>query len=45
MYEKGFLPNGTGWMNQPNKFIEVMAFIDSELSKHQREMEQKNGRK
>lgn len=45
MYKNGFLPNNNGWFSQPNKFIQMMTFIDQEIIRHQREMEEKNGRK
>lgn len=43
MYKNGFLPDSGGWLRQTNKFTEVMAFIDAEISKHNQAVN--NGRK
>lgn len=32
-FEKGFLPNSGGWMNQPLKFIQAMRIIRQEVTK------------
>ena len=45
MFKNGFLPNSGGWLQQANKFNEVMQFIDNELELHKKEQEAKNGRK
>lgn len=45
MYKKGFLPSSGGWLQQSNKFLLVMTFIDQELSKHENEMAVRDGRK
>jgi len=34
MFQKGLLPNAGGWMQQSNKFIEVMFFLDAEIKRH-----------
>lgn len=44
MYKNGFLPNANGWMQQSNKFIEVVEFIDLQLSNYRNELENKHGR-
>lgn len=42
MMEKGFLPNGNvGWINQTNKFLQMMTFIENNIL----EEKQKNARK
>lgn len=33
--QKGILPDTGGWMDQTNKFIEVMQFIQGELNKRE----------
>lgn len=43
MFKNGFLPNKGGWMQQSFKFIQIMSFIDSEITKHQQQMAVKNG--
>lgn len=43
MFKNGFLPNVGGWLNQGNKFIEAMIFIDEEVTKAKNEV--KNVRK
>ncbi len=32
-FEKGFLPNPGGWLNQPLKFIQVIRVIEAEIAK------------
>lgn len=32
-YEKQFLPNGQGWINESNKYLQAMMLIESTLSK------------
>ena len=32
MFKMGFLPNQGGWLNQSNKFIEVMQFINIKIN-------------
>ena len=32
MFKSGFLPNNGGWLQQTNKFIQFMTYIDSEVS-------------
>ena len=39
MYKSGFLVNGNGWINQSNKYIEIMLFIDNQLDRYKRELE------
>jgi hypothetical protein len=41
MFKNGFLPNAGGWLEQSNKFIEVMCFIEAKVAEFQREA---NGR-
>ena len=31
MSKMGILPNGTAWLNETNKFIEIMCYIDKIL--------------
>lgn len=45
MFKHGFLPNKNGWLEQSNKLIEMITFIDGEITKHQKEVEEKNARK
>lgn len=40
MFKNGFLPNEGGWLRQPNKFIQAMLFIDSEIDRER----SKNGK-
>jgi len=42
--EKGILPVARGWMEQTNKYIEIMDYIDGEVRNHIREEGAKNGR-
>ncbi len=44
-YEKSILPNGNGWMNESNKYIESMLLIDNEFGriKNEEERKSKNG--
>jgi hypothetical protein len=37
MFEKGYLPNPGGWLEQPMKFSEIMFFIDNLIAKMQKE--------
>ena len=41
-YKNGIMPNNNGWIEQTNKFNEVMLFIDNKINEHQKEQ---NGRK
>lgn len=45
MFKNGFLPEQGGWINQSNKFIEIVNFIDNKINIHNKEMSDKNGRK
>lgn len=40
----GILPNDGGWLDQPNKFIEAMNFIESEINKSVKEDGRKQSR-
>jgi hypothetical protein len=31
LYEKGFLPNGKGWIEESQKFIEAMQIVENEF--------------
>lgn len=44
MFKAGFLPSNGGWLNQTNKYIEIMNFLDSEITKFNKEQEVNNGR-
>lgn len=33
LYDKGFLPNGDGWLKESHKFIQAMMLLDSEFKK------------
>lgn len=44
MYKSGFFPDGNGWIRQTNKLIQVISFLDTQILKYQKEMEEKNGR-
>jgi hypothetical protein len=44
MYTRGFLPNKQGWLQQSNKFIEIVSFIDLEIERHHKEQEERNVR-
>jgi hypothetical protein len=41
-YKSGQLPNSSGWLDQANKYNEVMLYIYNKKAEHQRD---KNGRK
>lgn len=41
-YLRGFLPNSGGLLNQSNRYIELMSFIDNEIEKHKSEHGRKN---
>lgn len=42
MFKRGYLPNDkAGWLNQANKFIEIVEFIDIQLERYRSEMEKK----
>lgn len=45
MFKNGFLPSNDGWLKQSNKFIQFMNFIDAEVTSHNKEQAEKNGRK
>lgn len=45
MFKNGFLPNAGGWLQQSSKFIQVMTFLEMEISNHEKEMAVKNGRR
>lgn len=32
-YQKGFLPNGRGWVNESNKCIQAIEILDNEFVK------------
>lgn len=36
MYKAGFLPNGNGWNNETNKYMDAMSVIDNALQKRNR---------
>lgn len=43
-YEKSILPNGSGWLNESNIYIEAMQCIDQEMGKMKKEERaKKNG--
>jgi hypothetical protein len=44
MFKNGFLPMLGGWLNQSNKFIEVVSFIDDKITEHNNKEALKNGR-
>lgn len=37
-YLNGILPNNYGWLNQTNKFNDMMIYIDNKVSEHKREI-------
>lgn len=37
LYEKGFLPNGRGWMEESHKYIQAMMVVDNEFLKIEKE--------
>lgn len=39
LFEKGYLPNAGGWLDQPVKFTEMMLLIDALVGKFQKEKE------
>lgn len=45
MFKNGILPNTGGWLNQTNKFIEIMTFIEGRVFIFNNEMRVGNGRK
>lgn len=42
MYKNGFLASNGGWLDQSNKYIEIVTFIDAEITRHNKEAEEKN---
>lgn len=36
-YKNGITPNGEGWQQESNKYVEAMEFIDAKIAEHQRE--------
>ena len=36
-YEKGFLPNGRGWVEESNKFIQAMMVLENEFAKKEKQ--------
>jgi len=44
MYKNGFMPNDLGWLNESNKLIEIIGFIDIQIANYKKEVEAKNGR-
>ena len=43
-YEKSILPNGNGWINESNRFVEAMQIIDNEMGQIKKEeSKKKNG--
>jgi hypothetical protein len=40
-FKQGILPTSGGWLDQTNKFNEIMLFIDGQILKHKKEQ---NGR-
>jgi len=45
-YEKGFMPNGGGWVEESNRYIQAMMIISNEYNKiYEKSIEKiKNGR-
>ena len=43
MFEKGYLPNPEGWLNQPMKFSETMILIDLLMTKMEKFKHGKSG--
>jgi len=39
LFEKGFMPNKGGWMDQSAKFIDAMEIVEAEISKMRKEAE------
>ena len=35
LFCKGILPTEKGWLNESNKYIEIMTFIDNEVKKEE----------
>ncbi len=35
LFKAGILPNTGGWLNQPNKYIEIMNFIENVIRTHE----------
>ena len=48
-YKDGFLPNGAGWANESEKFLDAMAVISNEVDKAEQEKlksaRKKNGKR
>ena len=42
LYKSGVMPNAGGWLDQTDKFISIMLFIDSKIESYKRE---NNGKK
>ena len=32
-YEKGYLPNGSGWNNESNKLVQAVSVLENEFNK------------
>jgi hypothetical protein len=37
MFDKGFLPNGKGWMEESNKYVQSMQLVSNEFIRCQNE--------
>jgi len=33
LYQNGMLPNGTGWLNESDRFLQAMTIIENESAK------------
>ena len=38
-FEKGYLPNAGGWLDQPAKFVQAMVVIEREVARAREEKE------
>jgi len=43
-YEKGFLPNAGGWLDQSNKFVQGILVLDNTFNKIRNKELDKNGK-
>lgn len=43
MLERGILPYGDGWLNQPYQWMQAMEIIDAQVTQAKREKQQRVG--
>ena len=45
LYDKGILPNGFGWINESQKFLDAMVIIENEMARMELEAAKKGNPK